>query len=100
MVVYDIELRQEVLVVPWVMGMEGDNPMQSEMTSHIGMMGTCFCRMCTVRGKDDKARGGSATREADRRRDFVKVKHSTSCSGPTLICGFCSLEQPELRTTH
>ncbi|KZT64475.1 hypothetical protein DAEQUDRAFT_769652 [Daedalea quercina L-15889] len=44
--VWDCMLREDVLVVPWVLAFLGDNPMASEFASHIGMSGRCFCRIC------------------------------------------------------
>ncbi|KAH6876645.1 hypothetical protein BKA70DRAFT_1128177 [Coprinopsis sp. MPI-PUGE-AT-0042] len=49
---WDWKLREPVLLVPWVLALLGDNPMQSELSSHIGMRGKLFCRMCYVKGSD------------------------------------------------
>ena len=43
-----------VLVVPSVLAMLGDNPMQSEIACHVGLVGKFFCRVCQVsRGTSD-----------------------------------------------
>lgn len=47
--------------------------MQSEVTSHIGLQGTHFCRICLVRGKDTGGRGTSVAAEIDRRREFMQI---------------------------
>lgn len=40
-------LQEEVVVlIPSVLALLGDNPMQSEFASHIGMNGKLFCRVC------------------------------------------------------
>ena len=44
--VWDCLLKEDVLVVPWVLAFLGDNPMASEFASHIGMTGSCYCRIC------------------------------------------------------
>jgi len=31
--------------------MLGDNPMQSEIACHVGLMGRMFCHVCKVKGK-------------------------------------------------
>ncbi|KAI0309831.1 hypothetical protein OF83DRAFT_1179167 [Amylostereum chailletii] len=41
-----------VLVIPAVLALLGDNPMQSEMACHIGLRGKFFCRCCWVKGRD------------------------------------------------
>ena len=49
--------------------------MSSEFASHIGMKGTCFCRICHVRGADVKNRRDLPEDVAARERldDFTKV---------------------------
>lgn len=43
---WDCELKEMVLVVPSVLAMLGDNPMQSEIACHVGMAAKFFCRVC------------------------------------------------------
>ncbi|RDX41238.1 hypothetical protein OH76DRAFT_1364920, partial [Lentinus brumalis] len=51
---WDCELKEMVLLVPSVLAILGDNPMQSEIACHVGMNGKMFCRMCmTSKGQDD-----------------------------------------------
>ncbi|KAE9383725.1 hypothetical protein BT96DRAFT_1105543, partial [Gymnopus androsaceus JB14] len=55
---WDSQLNDLVLVIPSVLAMLGDNPMQSEFACHIGFRGRLFCRVCRVSGKaedDDEA---------------------------------------------
>ncbi|KAK0462782.1 hypothetical protein IW261DRAFT_1613923 [Armillaria novae-zelandiae] len=49
---WDCHLNEAVLVIPMVLAMLGDNPMQSEFACHIGLRGKYFCRICWVKGKD------------------------------------------------
>jgi hypothetical protein len=37
--------------------MLGDNPMQSEIACHVGLMGRMFCRVCKVSGKVSTGEG-------------------------------------------
>ncbi|KAG5634224.1 hypothetical protein H0H81_002802, partial [Sphagnurus paluster] len=53
---YDCVYNEIILLLPWILGMNGDNPMQSEFSSHIGMSGKCFCRICYAKGPDTKNR--------------------------------------------
>ncbi|KAJ7633334.1 hypothetical protein DFH06DRAFT_1004418 [Mycena polygramma] len=50
---WDIELSELVLVIPTVLALLGDNPMQSEFACHIGLRGKYFCRACWVKGSDN-----------------------------------------------
>lgn len=43
---------EDTLAVVWMLAFTGDNPMASEIASHIGMSGTMFCRICHARGTD------------------------------------------------
>ncbi|KAI0258461.1 hypothetical protein BC834DRAFT_847348, partial [Gloeopeniophorella convolvens] len=50
---WDCILREDVLLLPWVLAGLGDKPMQSEFCSHIGLSGKHFCRVCLVRARDN-----------------------------------------------
>lgn len=49
---YDIAQNERVLVIPSVLALLGDNPMQSELSCHVGLAGKFFCRCCWVKGRD------------------------------------------------
>lgn len=38
--------------MPAILALLGDNPMQSELSCHMGMMAKLFCRICLVKGRD------------------------------------------------
>ncbi|KAF7358543.1 hypothetical protein MVEN_00905200 [Mycena venus] len=50
--VWDVEFNEPVLVIPEVLALLGDNPMQSKFACHIGLRGKLFCRACWVKGHD------------------------------------------------
>ena len=73
---YDCVHHEVVLLLPWVLGMNGDNPMQSEFACHAGLKAKFFCRMCWVKGPDaHDGRGVSEpiTVMIDRIKCFMKV---------------------------
>lgn len=45
---YDCVTKTRVLIIPWILALLGDNPMQSEFACHIGLTGKLFCRVCKV----------------------------------------------------
>ncbi|KAI0782792.1 hypothetical protein C8Q75DRAFT_795782 [Abortiporus biennis] len=49
---WDVVEKEMVLVIPAVLALLGDNPMQSEFACHIGLRGKFFCRNCWVKGND------------------------------------------------
>ncbi|KAH9945634.1 hypothetical protein B0H21DRAFT_693918 [Amylocystis lapponica] len=56
---WDCELNEPVLLVPFILALLGDNPMQSEFACHIGLAGKFFCRNCWVKGHDQASDEGS-----------------------------------------
>lgn len=52
---WDSEENAPVLLIPCVLALLGDNPMQSEFAAHIGLRGKYFCRACWVKGSDATA---------------------------------------------
>ncbi|KAJ3833982.1 hypothetical protein F5878DRAFT_545605, partial [Lentinula raphanica] len=52
---WDCETKEPILVLPWVLAMLGDNPMQSEFAGHIGLRGKFFCRVCWVKESSDRS---------------------------------------------
>ncbi|KAI0689246.1 hypothetical protein C8T65DRAFT_731047 [Cerioporus squamosus] len=47
---WDSVNNRYVLVRPWLLFLPGDNPMQAELCSHIGLKGNFFCRCCHAGG--------------------------------------------------
>ncbi|EIN04249.1 hypothetical protein PUNSTDRAFT_76480, partial [Punctularia strigosozonata HHB-11173 SS5] len=70
--VWDCLLDEEILLVPWVLAFQGDNPMASEFASHIGMKGKYFCRICHAFGSDSSQRPPGHAGELQRLEDFLK----------------------------
>lgn len=73
---YDCHYDEEVMLLPWILAMVGDNPMQSEFSSHIGLSGTCFCRVCDVKGADKQNRPSGDAGEFQRISQFLSVSSS------------------------
>ncbi|KAJ7164737.1 hypothetical protein C8R43DRAFT_1086158 [Mycena crocata] len=49
---WDCHAQELVLMIPTVLALLGNNPMQSEFACHIGLKGKYFCRACWVKGSD------------------------------------------------
>lgn len=62
-----------MLLVPWAHAFQGDNPMQSEFASHIGMSGRHFCRVCHASKLDGSRRAPGRAGEISRVTEFMEV---------------------------
>ena len=49
-VAFDCEQKEEIMFTIGIFSLPADNPMQSELASHIGLKGNLFCHWCTVGG--------------------------------------------------
>lgn len=49
---WDCQYNEAVLVIPFVLALLGDNPMQSEFACHMGLQAKLFCRSCWCKGQD------------------------------------------------
>ena len=54
---WDCVHEDHVLVIPFVVALLGDNPMQSEFACHIGPRGKMLCHICNVKGMDVSMNG-------------------------------------------
>ncbi|KAH7867912.1 uncharacterized protein C8R40DRAFT_1164165 [Lentinula edodes] len=62
--VWDVQKKAMVLMIPAVLAMLGDNPMQSEFSCHVGLVGKYFCRCCFAKGRDaNDEQSASATKD-------------------------------------
>ncbi|KAL1674251.1 hypothetical protein EV122DRAFT_282209 [Schizophyllum commune] len=87
--VYDSVFEEMVLVVPSVMALLGDNPMQSEFACHAGLKAKFFCRICQAKGKDieDDDGDGQAAPPGGARKEseavlFERVKRFLTIGAP------------------
>ncbi|KAI5988940.1 hypothetical protein F5J12DRAFT_922889 [Pisolithus orientalis] len=49
---WDCVHKEQVSMIPSVLALLGDNPMQSELACHVGLRGKYFCCVCNVKGHD------------------------------------------------
>ncbi|KAJ4481358.1 hypothetical protein C8R41DRAFT_922309 [Lentinula lateritia] len=77
--VWDIQRQAMVLMIPMVLAMLGDNPMQSEFACHVGLAGKFFCHCCFVKGRD--ADDETAVPTPDPISDNVSVQSDLSDTG-------------------
>ncbi|KAL1937003.1 hypothetical protein VTO73DRAFT_2037 [Trametes versicolor] len=75
---WDSVWNEMVLVIPSVLAMLGDNPMQSEFACHVGLAGNLFCRVCKVsRGpQSDNSDGHAAAVPQETHRGDHEPQHS------------------------
>lgn len=70
---WDCAYKEQVLVLPSVLTLTDDNPMQSEFACHIGFRGKFFCRVCHISGH------GEAEEGEDTERDNASMHSCDSC---------------------
>ncbi|KAF8150578.1 hypothetical protein B0H34DRAFT_801520 [Crassisporium funariophilum] len=77
---WDCVENERVLLIPSILAMLGDNPMQSEFACHIGLRGRKFCRMCHVEGDVEGAEGegGAGVGNAEHDSDASSVASDVS----------------------
>jgi hypothetical protein len=94
---WDCVANEPVLVVPSVLALLGDNPMQSEFACHVGLAGKFFCRACMVKGSDAladalleesmsaRSRGAHQDSPADSGGDGESAAEADDASGNTTV---------------
>ncbi|CDO70741.1 hypothetical protein BN946_scf184798.g56 [Trametes cinnabarina] len=70
LIVWDCMYNEDILVIPWVLAFQGDNPMASEFASHIGMKAKYPCRVCHMRA-DNADRSPGVAGEKERLKEFM-----------------------------
>ncbi|KAL4078903.1 hypothetical protein V8B97DRAFT_2021242 [Scleroderma yunnanense] len=69
---WDCVHKEKILVFPSVLALLGDNPMQSELSCHVGSMGKYFCCVCNVKGHDAQAMTNNEDNQAHEQSDGVQ----------------------------
>ncbi|KAI0670253.1 hypothetical protein C8Q78DRAFT_975449 [Trametes maxima] len=62
---WDCVQNEPVLVIPFVLALLGDNPMQSEFACHMGLQAKFFCRNCWCKGQDVAGQAGDGSEVLD-----------------------------------
>ncbi|KAK7696332.1 hypothetical protein QCA50_000986 [Cerrena zonata] len=78
LIAWDCEFKEEVVYIPWGFSWLGNNLMQSELCSHIGLQGKYFCCICHVRGKDSN-QTASFDGEMEQLKDFLMISEPHTC---------------------
>ncbi|KAJ7829159.1 hypothetical protein B0H14DRAFT_2366744, partial [Mycena olivaceomarginata] len=68
--VWDCEYKDWILIIPWFLAFQGDNPRSSEFASHISMKGKYFCRVCQAKLDKNNCAPGHAG-EIERLKEFM-----------------------------
>ena len=65
------------LIIPVILAILGDNPMQSELACHVGLAGKLFCRCCFVHGRDSSEPVTSQT-SSSRQQNYASDSDSVA----------------------
>ncbi|KAJ7020784.1 hypothetical protein C8F04DRAFT_1213983 [Mycena alexandri] len=102
---WDAVHRELVLVIPSVLAMLGDNPMQSEFACHIGFRGKYFCRVCWVKGEPeadeneaDSDGSDASTLSDDGKKKKKKKKNESVSDMISRVTQFMTRGRPRFRT--
>ncbi|KAJ6583660.1 hypothetical protein B0H10DRAFT_2168146 [Mycena sp. CBHHK59/15] len=79
---WDSHYQELVLVIPSVLAMLGDNPMQSEFACHIGFKGRLFCRVCWAKGVPEQVDDEDEDEDEGNKTDGSGSDQSSILSGP------------------
>ncbi|RDB16192.1 hypothetical protein Hypma_003108 [Hypsizygus marmoreus] len=77
---WDCEAKEKVLIIPSILAMLGDNPMQSEFACHIGLRGRKFCRMCHVEGDVEGAEAEDGPSEGTSTAPLASTEQDSDAS--------------------
>ncbi|KAI5982275.1 hypothetical protein F5J12DRAFT_908289 [Pisolithus orientalis] len=86
---WDCVHKEQVLMIPSVLALLGDNPMQSELACHVGLRGKYFCHVCNVKGHDTQDLDTNANDETLEQSDGGQSdgQRSVRSAGGELVSG-------------
>lgn len=68
---WDCVQSDYVVLIPSVLALLGDNPMQSEFCCHIGLNGKYFCRICFVKGQETNMDDTTGVKRKETKEELI-----------------------------